>query len=267
MPEQTVSSTDSRSTSSRRLVTLGVPAVVLLAVVIGVIVWWSGRSDGPEQASLSDAVAQVTTVPSATGDAGTPGPSEGGSPADGVEGVWVVDTAIEEFDYATGAGSYVGYRVNEELVGLGAVTAVGRTPVVEGRLVIEGTTATEVEITAGFSGLRSDDTRRDGRVSSALGVSQFPTARFVLTEPIDLGDAADSGEAVQVDAVGELTVRDITQPITFTLEAQLAGDVIVIVGSTIVEFADFGVQVPSAPIVLSAEDIGEIEVKLLLRRD
>lgn len=253
--------------SARRLLTLAVPAVLLLAIVIAVIIWWSGRSDGPEQVSLSDAVAQVTTIPGSSGDASGEGATDGGSPPEGVEGVWVVDTDLEEFDYATSAGSFVGYRVNEELVGLGAITAVGRTPVVEGRLVIAGTTATEVEIIARFSGLRSDDSRRDGRVSSALGVSQFPTARFVLTEPIDLGDAADSGEAVQVDAVGELTVRDITQPVTFTLEAQLAGEVIVIVGSTVVEFADYGVQVPSAPIVLSAEDVGEIEVKLLLRRD
>ena len=43
-------------------------------------------------------------------------------------------------------------------------------------------------------------------------------------------------------------------------------DIIVVVGSTNIVFADFEVQVPTAPIVLSAEDNGIVEFQLFFRR-
>jgi len=50
------------------------------------------------------------------------------------------------------------------------------------------------------------------------------------------------------------------------LEAQLEGDVIVVVGSVGIRFADHGVEVPSAQAVLSVEDHGVVEVQLLFTR-
>jgi hypothetical protein len=38
------------------------------------------------------------------------------------------------------------------------------------------------------------------------------------------------------------------------------------VGSLRIEIADYGVQVPTAPIVLAADDFGNIELHLLFRR-
>jgi polyisoprenoid-binding protein YceI len=84
----------------------------------------------------------------------------------------------------------------------------------------------------------------------------------VLTQPIELGDAAASGEPVQVIAIGDLTIHGTTNPVEIPLEAQLVDGVVVVVGTVEVVFADYGVSVPDAPIVVSAEDHGIIELQL-----
>ena len=50
------------------------------------------------------------------------------------------------------------------------------------------------------------------------------------------------------------------------MQAQLVDGTIVIVGSTDITFSDYGVSVPSAPIVVSAEDTGTLELQLFLQR-
>jgi hypothetical protein len=54
--------------------------------------------------------------------------------------------------------------------------------------------------------------------------------------------------------------------VTIPLQARLVDTTIVVVGSTDVVFSDFGVEVPSAPVVLSAEDEGILELQLLFTR-
>ena len=183
-----------------------------------------------------------------------------------VSGTWTVDTSIGEFNYEESTGTFVGFRVEEELQGLGSVTAVGRTPTVSGTLAIDGTTVTAVSIEADMSAITTNDGRRDDKVWRALETDTFPTGTFVLTEPIELGDIATTGVAVTVEAVGELTIHGVTLPVTFPLTAQLVGDTIVVVGQVDVVFADYGVELPTAPIVLSLDDNGIIELQLFFTR-
>jgi polyisoprenoid-binding protein YceI len=103
-------------------------------------------------------------------------------------------------------------------------------------------------------------------VQSALATGEFPTASFTLTEPIELPAGAADGDAVQATAVGDLTVKGATNPVELALEAQLVDGTVVVVGSVEVTFSEWGVEVPSAPIVLSAADVGTMELQLLLVR-
>ena len=41
-----------------------------------------------------------------------------------------------------------------------------------------------------MTAITTNESRRDDKVQSALDTDEFPTATFVLTEPIELGDAA-----------------------------------------------------------------------------
>jgi polyisoprenoid-binding protein YceI len=122
--------------------------------------------------------------------------------------------------------------VQEELASIGAATAVGRTPDVSGTITIDGMTVTTVEISADLTTLRSDNDRRDNQLrTQGLETDTYPTATFVLTEPIELPAEAASGETVTVDATGELTIHGVTNEVTIAIEARLDGDIIVVVGS------------------------------------
>lgn len=231
--------------------------VVLLLVAVGAFFVFGGES--PDEVDLDTAVGSVST---------TTGSEETGGAASGADlsGTWTIDTQTGEFDYESATGTFAGFRIEEELVNVGATEAVGRTGDVTGTVVIDGTSVTAADITVNMTTITTNNSRRNSRVQEALATDQFPDATFSLTEPIELPDGAADGEKISVTGIGELTVNGITEPIEIPLEAQLAGDTVVIVGSTEITFADFDVEVPSAPVVLSVSDTGTLELQLLLKK-
>lgn len=242
-----------------------VAVVVVLVVAVGAGLFWFLGGDTPDEVSL-DAAAESVTTTTAQDEGDPPTTAAPADGADGLDGSWVVDTESGEFDYESATGTFAGFRVAEELAGIGATEAVGRTGDVGGTMTIDGTTVTEAGFEIDLSTITTNDSRRDNRVRDALEVEQFPTATFTLTEPIDLGDDADGGGPVSVTAPGQLTIKGVTNAVEFPLEAQLIDDTIVVVGSLVIEFGDYDVEVPSAPIVVSAEERGPIELQLLLVR-
>jgi polyisoprenoid-binding protein YceI len=133
---------------------------------------------------------------------------------------------------------------------------------VTGSITIDGTTLTAATFEADMTTITTNDSRRDDKVQSALETGSFPAATFVLTTPVELGDAAATGTAIDVQATGELTIHGVTTTVTLPLQAQLVDGVVVVVGSIDITFADDGVSVPSSPIVVSAEDTGTREPAL-----
>ncbi len=279
----------------RPILWLVVAAVVVVAVLAVVLIWWLTRDDAPPSVDLQAAVSTLdddggaatatvepvstptpvpsaapataeptATVPTALADAVEP---EAAPALEGVSGLWTVDTSIGEFSYEDSTGTFVGFRVDEELASIGSTTAVGRTPVVTGSITIDGETVTAVTVEADMSAITTNDSLRDRPVQTALNTAEFPTAVFTLTEPIDLGPDPDSGNPISTTAVGELTVKGITQPVQIALEAQLVDDTVVVVGSTEIVFSDYDVSVPRVPIVLSAEDHGIVELQLFFARN
>ena len=241
---------------------LAAVAVVVVALVGGVT-WWYLRDDAPAPVALSSAVDAAGDAGDAAGDADGDEPAEA---AADVSGTWVVDTETGDFDFEQASGTFVGFRIQEELASIGSTTAVGRTGDVTGTLEIDGTTVTEASFEVDATTITTNESRRDDQVQRALETSTHPTATFTLTEPIELGDDAGSGAPVTATAVGELTIHGVTRPVELGIEAQLVDDTIVVVGSTDIVFSDYGVTVPQARIVLSVDDQGVLELQLLLRR-
>jgi polyisoprenoid-binding protein YceI len=268
-------------TSKKRRWPWIVGVVGLLVVALGAYgIWWFLKDDSPPPPSLEGALAGVSTTaasPASTaasttaegGSGDTTGAASGSSTApDGVAGTWSVDTSLGDFSFQDATGTFVGFRLDEELQGIGKTQAVGRTPAVTGTITIYGTTLTATEITADLSKLTTNESRRDSRARGALDTSTFPDATFTLTSPVELGADVASGQPVTVQATGDLTIRDVTKSVTVDLQAQLNDDgtVIAVVGSIPVVFADYGVAVPKAPVVVSAADNGDIELQLLFTR-
>lgn len=242
--------------------TVLIVGVTVLAVLGAGALWFTGR-DSADEVDLDRAVADLA----AQGDEDEGGVSGSGADAAVVtdpSGTWIVDQDVVPFDTATGAGTWVGYRIDEELSSVGAFTAVGRSPRVEGAITIEGARVVAADIRADLTRLDSGNGNRDARVRP-LFVDRPVT--FTLSGPVDFGDVPEPGQRVAVAAAGVLRIGDVEQPVTVELSADVVGPRLVVTGSTLVTLADFDVRVPSAPIVLSVSDVATVELQLYLSRD
>ena len=281
----------------KRLKRIVIASLALVAAVaVAAAVWWLQREEGPAAVSLEVAVEQSAAAGSradASDDSGAdlsepdgadPAADSGADPAAdpdgadpaadpadsvgvaGIAGRWQVDAASGSFDLQQATGSFVGFRVDEVLRGLGDFTVVGRTGDVSGAVTLSEGELVSVTAEADLTGLATDSSQRDQRMHQALGTASFPIASFELAESIALPDGAASGEPFSDQAAGDLTIKGVTNRAVFDIEAQLVDDVIVVVGSSPVVFADYGITAPTAPVVISVADNGIIEFQLLLTR-
>lgn len=232
---------------------IGIPVVLVVAVlaVAGGVWWFFLRDDSPDAVNLGTASESVTSSP-------------GGAVVTSVDGSWTVDNSSGEFDFESATGTFAGFRIKEELAGIGSSTAVGRTGDVTGTIEITDDTLTAATFEIGLSSIKTNESRRDSRVQEALETDRFPTATFVLTQPVALGNDPQSVADISVTATGDFTVHGVTRQVQVPLQARLVGDTVVVVGSFDVTFSDYGVTVPSAAIVLSVANEGTLELQMLL---
>jgi polyisoprenoid-binding protein YceI len=218
------------------------------------------KEDAPDRFALADPPETSTAAPAITGSAGSTAGTVAVDPdrapvADrGVDGAWVVAPR-----------SAIGYRVVEVLFGQDT-EGVGRTDHVTGELTMSGTQVTAGSFTADMTTVVSDENRRDNQFNGRLlDTATFPTATFSLTSPIELSSVPADGTAAAVTASGALTLRGVTNPVTFDVDAQKNGDTIQIVGRTDITFADYQIPHPNAP-GITTQDHGLLEFDLRLVR-
>ncbi len=202
----------------------------------------------------SETAAPATVDTQATATADTQAPATVGTEAPSGAGTGSTWTATDP--------SEVGYRVEEVLFGVDT-TAVGRTNSVTGSLTIDGTQLTAAEFTVDVASIASDESRRDGQFkNNIMSASEFPTATFVLTAPIELGVAAADGAVVTASATGDLTLRGVTNTVTFDVNAKQDNGLIGVQGSIPVVFADYQIANPSFG-GIKTEDNGLVEFVLV----
>ena len=219
-------------------------AVVALLALAGIAVGGSALYAKIENDKAPDALALST--PTATTDGASPGLTE-----QGLAGTWTVSD-----------GSQAGYRVAEVLNGQD-VTVVGRTSDVEGTVTIDGTSLSAADVTVSMTTITTDNSNRDGQFLDILKTSEFPTATFTLTEPVDVSGVTEGTTSVQ--ATGELTVAGVSAPVVVTLDAQTTATGVEVSGSIPVTFSDFGVDAPDLGFV-KVEDTGTVEMLLTLAK-
>ena len=210
----------------RRAVAWALAAVVVLVAGVVVVSLLRG-ADTPPAPSLPDGDAPATEAPAA----GALRPAR---------------------------GSFVGYRVDETLIGIGLNTAVGRTTAVRGSARIEDDRIVAARFEVDTGSLRSDEARRDEALRSrGLETDRYPRARFVLGAPVRL--------APRLTARGRLTLHGRTRPVRVRLQSRRVGVGVDLAGSTPIEFSDYGMEPPSVAGVASVRDHGRMEVRLRLR--
>jgi polyisoprenoid-binding protein YceI len=241
-------------------------AVGLVAVVFGGILLYAYvLNDSPDEldaGDLSDALA--ATVPEPVADTSADRATEPSTIPVETDPASTATATAGEFDgdWVPTDASEFGYRVEEVLAGVNT-TAVGRSNEITGLLTIAGTTATVVDVEVQIDSIKSDSALRDGKFAgSIMNSDEFPTATFSLTEPIEFGSIPTGGEQVTATATGELTLRGVTNPVTFEVTAQTTGGRIGVLGSIPVVFADYGIDNPSFGQV-KTEDVGLVEFVLV----
>lgn len=219
---------------TRTTVLLGVGAAVVVlggaAVAFGPSLYASWAEDRADAVPTLDATAGSTLDPA------------------GLDGTWDVTT-----------GSFAGYRLDEILRGED-VTVTGRTQDVTGSVTLDGGSLTAAEVVVDMTTVATDAAPRDEyfRSGDALNTAEFPTATFVLTEPVEVPEAAGA-----VELTGDLTIHGVTQPVTVDAQIGAAGDDVQVVGEVPVTFADYDVVAPSLGFV-EVEETGSVEFSLAL---
>jgi polyisoprenoid-binding protein YceI len=234
-------------------------AVAVLGVAVAAGTWYFViRSDSPNAVNLQSALESINSN-NGTNSNGSNSPSAAQEAGEqGYAGTWEV---------VQGTNSFVGYRVGENLVGVGTVTAVGRTNGIEGSLIYDGEAITDVELTADLTTLTSDKSMRDGQLrTQAIETNKFPTATFVLTSPILVDETPADGLAMTQTVEGELTLHGVTRDVEIDVQGQLTGSQLVVVGSTEILFADYGIAQPRSQSVLSIDDFGVMEFQIVFEK-
>jgi polyisoprenoid-binding protein YceI len=237
-------------TARTRSVGVGIAVAVAVVAVIAALAWYLTR-DTVAEVDI-DTAGAASTQPSAATAAST---------VTDLAGEWIV-TNTDDGDLEN--GTFVGYRVDEELAGVGATTAVGRTSAVEGSMTIAGDgTVSDVTVNADVTQLRSDQSFRDRAIQDqGLETGEFPDAGFTLDAPVTIPEEALSGETVTIPATGTLTLHGVDREVTVDLEARLVDDQILAGGAIPIAMSDYDITAPSAQRVVSIAEEGTAELQL-----
>ena len=159
------------------------------------------------------------------------------------------------------AQSEVSYFVEEEFFGAAVpfVTAVGKTSAITGSigLLVNGSSVqiAENEFTVDLRTLTSDQARRDRAIRRDwLQSETYPFASFKASEVANLPADAALGQDVSFQLVGDITVREITQPITWDVTARLDGSSLSGTATANLLMVDFGFDPPNIANMLKVTD-------------
>lgn len=157
------------------------------------------------------------------------------------------------------------FLVKEQLAGNNLPNdAVGKTKGVKGSIVIgqDGKIdKAQSKITVDVNSLATDQPMRDGFIKrSTLETDKFPTAEFVPTEVKGLPTPLPKSGAVNFQIIGDMTAHGTTKPITWDVTGTVDGGTFKGTAKTAVKFADFNMNAPKVPRVLSLEDNIRLEI-------
>lgn len=232
-----------------RQMVAGLAAVGVLAVG-GVTAWWFTTGDAEPTSDVSaPEVAPTTTVSS-------PGSSEMSSASgDG-------STVYELTDETTAS-----FTIDEELRGE-PVTVVAVSTIVVGQIRIDPADLANSQVGTVLVNARdftTDSSFRDRAIRGPiLDSDAVEFVEFTPTGVDGLEGALEPGADVTFTVTGDLTVRDVTNPATFTVTARV-DDSGLLVGfaTTTVLRSDYDLTIPSAPGVANVADEVELSIEFV----
>jgi polyisoprenoid-binding protein YceI len=231
----------------RLLILVGAIAVIALLVVGAAYAIQELRSDDP------DLARQAPEIPTATGGTAS---NTGSGPETGVR-KFVIEPSESSAKYV----------VEETLRGLNS-TAVGTSSAISGEIYLtrdglsrDATSRFVVDLNA----LRSDEGMRDNYIKqNTLQTSRFPTAEFVIERIDGFPSGYTENSDVELTLHGNLTVKDVTRPVSWTVKAKQSGNTLSAIADTDIKFSQFNMTPPTVPIATVRDDI-HLQIVLIAR--
>ncbi|MAT97307.1 MAG: hypothetical protein CL608_09210 [Anaerolineaceae bacterium] len=162
------------------------------------------------------------------------------------------------------AESTVQFELDEDLRGV-RTTVVGTTDQVAGQLALDLSDLSSAqigEIQINARTLATDNNFRNRAIQNEiLDTGEYEFISFVPTAVNGLPASAAVGEEISFTIDGDLTIRDITEPVTFTVVATAVSDTQISGTATATVLRDtYGLTIPEVPNVANVEN----EVDLII---
>lgn len=207
--------------------------------------------------ATQEAAAEVPEIAEA-GGAQTPDPA-GVSEASGAEGesIFVLDPGLSEARFIIG-----------EILANSPNTVVGVNRLVQGGGVlnfVEPDLSTLDEFLIDSSGFETDSSMRNRAIRTfILQSGLFPLISFQPTDILGIPNEIVVGETIPFVIVGQLTIREVTQEVTFAGEATMvAEDRVEGMASATVFREDFQLSIPAVPRVAGVDEEFILEIEFV----
>ncbi len=208
-------------------------------------------------AEATEAPAEPTAAPvepTAAPAEATVAPTEEPAAPAGAAQVFTIDSAA----------SQVRFQLDEDLRGE-RKTVVGTTDQVAGQISINLADLSQTQvgiIQINARTLATDNNFRNRAIQNEiLDTGDFEFITFTPTAVEGLPASATIGEAISFSIVGDLTIRDITMPATFNVEATAVSETqITGTATTVINRTDYDLQIPSVPSVANVEEEVELYI-------
>jgi len=260
----------SKTTWSRNIG--GMAIVLLLALALAACGGAQTEATPAAAEVTADAATEAPATEAAATEAAT---AEAATEAAATEAAATEEAATEAaVEPASGAltfqivpeSSEVRFLIDEVLMGQDK-TVVGTTSLVSGEITVDpakptGAQISEIRVDA--SDLTTDDNRRNGRIRNDIlrsGQAEYQYITFQPTAITGLPESVAEGQPFSFQVTGDLTILGTAVPVTFDMTvtpvstSELTGS-----GSATIRYADFGISIPSVPMVAGVSDDVRLEI-------
>jgi polyisoprenoid-binding protein YceI len=208
--------------------------------------------------------AESTTVPAAS----TAAPAATRSGTDVPEATEASPTSSDTSGLTVlqivSAQSEVRFILSEVLRGQ-PTTVIGATDQVAGEIAVNPSDLSTAQvgiIQVNARALATDNNQRNRAIRNRiLNTDNYEFITFTPTEVIGLDGSAQPGDTFTFQLAGDLTIRDVTQPVVFEVTATVdSADQLSGTATTTVQRGDYSLNIPSVPQVADVSEAVQIEL-------
>jgi polyisoprenoid-binding protein YceI len=213
-----------------------------------------------------------TETPIGGMESGYPPPYSTETPIGGVNSAYPApEEGVEVFIIVPGE-STVTYEVGEVFLNQGNAfnLAVGETSEVNGEILVDRNNPQNSSVglvRVDVSQFTSDSQRRDNAIRERFLESLiYPVVEFAPREIEGLPESYQEGQPITFQVSGDLTIRDVTKPVTFEVSFVGEGNTITGEATTTILMSDFGFGPISIGGILNTEDEAKVKFVFLARK-